>query len=81
MSPKEKALQLYNRMIVDFKIDKWQSQQCALVAVDEIIESRNLREDPRFDDSDFANTYSGYHTPHPMYLSYWEQVKQEIEKL
>lgn len=39
MSPKEKALQLYNRMVVDFKIDKWQSQQCALVAVDEIIET------------------------------------------
>ncbi len=37
MTPQEKALELYNRMIVDFTIDKWQSKQCALIAVDELI--------------------------------------------
>ena len=37
MTPKEKAEELYNRMIVDFTIDKWQSKQCALIAVDEIL--------------------------------------------
>jgi hypothetical protein len=37
MTAKEKAKDLYNKMIVDFTIDKWQSKQCALVAVDEIM--------------------------------------------
>jgi len=37
MTPKEKAMQLFNRMIVDFVIDKEQSKLCALVAVDEMI--------------------------------------------
>jgi hypothetical protein len=39
MTAKEKAKELYNKMIVDFTIDKWQSKQCALVAVDEIIKA------------------------------------------
>ena len=37
MTPKEKAESLVNKMIVDFKIDAWQSKQCALIAVDEIL--------------------------------------------
>ena len=32
MTPKEKANQLYNKMVVDFSIDHWQTKQCALVA-------------------------------------------------
>jgi hypothetical protein len=39
MTPKEKAHQLYNKMVVDFSIDHWQTKQCALVAVDEIIDA------------------------------------------
>jgi hypothetical protein len=54
------------------------AKQCALLTVDEIIESRN--EDKGFDDT-LLSTASGYWTAHPMYLTYWEQVKQEIEKL
>ena len=38
MTPKEKANQLYNKMVVDFDIDNWQTKQCAINAVDEIIE-------------------------------------------
>jgi hypothetical protein len=37
MTPKQKASNLYDRMTVDFNIDKWQTKQCALVAVDELI--------------------------------------------
>jgi hypothetical protein len=36
MTPKQKASNLYDRMTVDFSIDKWQTKQCALIAVDEI---------------------------------------------
>jgi hypothetical protein len=39
MTPKEKANLLYNKMVVDFSIDHWQIKQCALVAVDEIIDA------------------------------------------
>ena len=62
MTPKEKADNLYNRMVVDFNIDKFQSKQCALVAVDEIIKAHVHNEGVR-------------------HLKWWEEVKQEIEKL
>lgn len=51
---------------------------CALIAVDEIIDSRD--DDRAFCDT-LSSTSSEYYTPHPMYLTYWQQVKQEIEKL
>ena len=38
MTPKEKALSIYNRMVVDFTIDKEQSKACALVCADELIQ-------------------------------------------
>lgn len=76
MSPKEKAHQLYGKYYgVPLYIKT--VKQCCLIAINEIINSRK-------DDSQFDDTYlstSEYHTPHPMYLSYWEQVKQEIEKI
>ena len=54
------------------------AQQCALIAVDEIINSRN--DDRGFDDT-LSSVSSEYYTVHPMYLTYWQEVKQEIEKL
>ena len=65
MTPQEKALNLYNRMIVDFTIDKWQSKQCALIAVDEIIDTIEY--------SSQADEISK--------IIYWDKVKKEIEKL
>jgi hypothetical protein len=38
MTPKQKASNLYDKMTVDFSIDKWQTKQCALVAVNELID-------------------------------------------
>jgi hypothetical protein len=63
MTPKEKAEQLYNKMVVDFDIDHWQTKQCALVAVDEIL---NVIEQ-------IFETFEE--------RKYWQEVKQEIEKL
>jgi hypothetical protein len=54
------------------------AKQCALIAVDEIIKSR---EDDRHFDDTLSSTGSEYYTAHPMYLTYWQEVKQEIEKL
>ena len=60
------------------KISESLAKQCALIAVDEIIKSRE--EDSHFDDK-LLYTGSDYLTVHPMYLTYWLQVKEEIEKL
>ena len=66
MTPQEKALNLYNRMIVDFTIDKWQSKQCALIVVDELEKQ----------EATLLNYNSESYSS-----EYWQEVKQEIEKL
>ena len=93
MTPNEKAKKLVDDLYQTTPNEAWfnpplgcltmehkawdHAKQCALIAVDEIIDSR--REDQGFDDTLYAT--GEYHTPHPMYLTYWNEVKQEIEKL
>jgi len=77
MTPQEKADELhvgYWRLTNDSRIAK----QCALIAVDEIIESR--KDDVAFDDTMWEKA-SEYYKPHPMYLNYWFKLKQEIENI
>ena len=69
MKPKEKAEELidkfenYSFMDIDKKISSFNSaKQCALIAVDEMIEELIV--------TDFANRFP-----------YWQEVKEEIEKL
>ena len=76
MSPKEKAQELVDRFREfadgpDPEIDRYspniekqKAKQCALIAVDEILEIELLVES--------VDDY---------YLRYWQEVKQEIEKL
>lgn len=85
MTPKEKASQLINDFydITYYSANDYGerfriAKQCALIAVDEIIKSRE--DDGHFDDT-LSSTSSEYYTPHPMYLTFWLEVKQEIEKL
>ena len=87
MTPKEKAEQLFNKfIIIDDLSDSTgnslyfnaHAKQCAIVAVDEIILSR--KDDSQFDDTLWAGG-SDMYTMHPMYLNYWQEVKQEIENL
>lgn len=91
MTPKEKAEELVgkfkkhskeNRTSLGATPGKFKninhSKQCALLTVDEIIESR--KEDKGFNDT-LLSRASEYWTAHPMYLTYWREVKQEIEKL
>jgi hypothetical protein len=75
MKPKEKAEELidkfenYSFMDIDKKISSFNSaKQCALIAVDEILEE--FDHFPFNDDEYLTNN-----------RQYWEQVKQEIEKL
>ena len=76
MTPEEKAQELYLKYYgIPLYIKT--IKECCHIAVNEIIESR--KDDAKFDDTFFST--SEYHTPHPMYLSYWLQVKQEIDKL
>ena len=76
MTPKEKAKELFRKFVaptqqwddVDGYItDEYNAKQCALITVDEIINS-NPHSNP-------MNT-NGFST-----MAYWMEVKQEIDKL
>jgi hypothetical protein len=66
MTPKEKALEIFNKMCnsVD-ELLPLDVKQCALIAVDELIE--------------VASDYCDY--DETITKKYWEKVKTEIEKL
>jgi hypothetical protein len=72
MTPKEKAEELFYKMLSTDKVDSYSfvgskvAKQCALIAVDEILDI------DYFDMSEeyFENT-----------MEYWQQVKQEIVNL
>lgn len=75
MTPKEKAKELYNKYLnmieIVTPIDKVSSipyvKKCALIAVDEILYLQNI--------------ISLRRNTHEMELEFWDEVKQEIEKL
>jgi len=69
MTPKEKAIELVDKMFIEMsnfsitdEVLEEVAKQCALIAVDEIIEE--------LIETDFANRFS-----------YWQEVKQEIINL
>jgi hypothetical protein len=75
MTPKEKAQELFNKMfsppncVISLHRQAGRTflaKQCALIAVDEIIEANPIK----FDEDD--NCIASY---------WWKEVKQEIEKL
>jgi hypothetical protein len=87
MSPQEKAKELVDQFMdlseeQEYNTPRYMTKemaiQCALIAVNEIIESRE--DDGAFDDTRSV-IGSEYYSLHPMYLTYWEQVKEEINKL
>ncbi len=71
MTPKEKAEELVHRYdllqtyVEGFSLDD--AKQCALIAVDEIIKA--------------IPDASDDNSPYNHELKYWQEVKQEIEKL
>ena len=83
MTPKEKALELWNKIYVSkmstnsFRYEE--TKLCALIAVDEILEATvkyvAIRERVEYSKTGFDNVV------HTVYDNFWEEVKQEIEKL
>ena len=68
MTPKEKAAELIvNYQLKCKSLDYDEAKQCALIAVDEIINSY------------IQEKNNGYIVSEKI-ISYWEEVKQEIEK-
>ena len=76
MTPKEKAQELFDKMHIeiynrDMYNDLFRAKQCALIAVDEIINSSPLEP---------AHPYD-YVIAEQEAMEFWQKVKQEIEKL
>jgi len=69
MTPQEKAAELIvNYQLQCKSLDYQQAKQCALIAVDEILK-------------EFENIFLIFTDKNSPRLIYWQQVKQEIEKL
>jgi hypothetical protein len=67
MTPKDKAKELVEK----YAIWSWnEAKQCALIAVDEILQIKSITMYPILED----NYIYGHE-------EYWQEVKQEIEKL
>jgi oligoribonuclease NrnB/cAMP/cGMP phosphodiesterase (DHH superfamily) len=81
MTPQQKAQDIYNKLVVriqryDEYVDdrsKFNTIQCALIAVDELIEATSIKYEYN---SDFELKISGKKP-----LQYWIDVKNEIKKL
>lgn len=76
MKAKEKAEELINKMWLhsgaqdDAWMDKDMTKQCAIIAVDEILNTNTLEQ-----------RSCGFITLSEKHIEYWQEVKQEIEKL
>ena len=76
MIPQEKAQQLFMRNF-EITVDDYCAKQCALIAVDEIL---NLGLHDVGDYRNDQSTSDDFSTV-TWYINYWEEVKQEIEQL
>ena len=89
MIPKEKAADLLKKIFIEIQDMSWTehkicvacAKQCALIAVDEIMESRPT--EPTDTDWDQSGGSAQYYWPQKKEdaSNYWQQVKTEIEKL
>jgi hypothetical protein len=71
MTEKEKAKDLVKKMLLDHDMPYYLAKECALIAVDEIIDLLpNINLIPPIQ-----------RKPDEFYFQYWHIVKQEIEKL
>ena len=76
MTAKEKAEELFMRNF-EITVDDYCAKQCALIAVDEIL---NLDLHDVGDYRDSQSSSSDFSTV-KWYINYWVEVKHEIEKL
>ena len=74
MTPKEKAKQLFRKFyILDHKIWQDTAKQCALIAIDEILENV----DYFFKELEKDNLPNKFNDE----IEYWNEIKQEINNL
>ena len=66
MKTKEKARELFDKYLNVALLDSYEAKQCALIAVDEIVNCDN-----------YFNTLADAKE----FINYWYEVQQEIEKL
>ena len=76
MNPKDKAFELYFKYYRDVLANSEKAKQCALIAVNEMI-----KEYQSMSDLDSILFIKNEHTNVVDKLVYWQEVKQEIEKL
>jgi polyhydroxyalkanoate synthesis regulator phasin len=81
MTAKEKAEELVDKMTME--IGKFNAKQCALIAINEIIESLETYDDmtEKHLKREFPNYLSCELQNMEQDLRYYEQVKREIDKL
>ena len=88
MTPKEKAKELLDKYFWEAVPTKKQAKQCSLIAVDETLKQFDGLHKPEYCAFDcigerkftFKSEYPEHMTGYDM-VEYWQQVKQEIEKL
>lgn len=81
MTPKEKAKDLYVKYAVMWHSSTKDVKKCMLIAVEEIINS-NPRYPNNVDWDDAGGTHAYYYEAQfEEAEKYWEEVKEEIEKL
>jgi len=73
MSPKSKAFSIYLQFINDINLDKEIAKKSALILVNEILQINWIHSQPECFD-DLVNEYKEKSV-------YWNEVKQEIEKI
>jgi hypothetical protein len=80
MEAKEKAIELVEKYAIwnwtETTCNYERAKQCALIAVDEIINYLTIIEQNETADFAFGGSYNG-----DDYFNYWQHVKQEIKKL
>ena len=80
MTPKEKAKELVDKF-TQTNGNNFFAKECALIAVDEIIKS-SPRHPNDVDWDDVGGTHQYYYeAQHEEALNYWQEVKEELEKL
>ena len=83
MTPKEKAKELLDKYYIicqEFTEEiqcSIQAKQCALITVDEMLKEPRMFNIEQIEYSDKSHARSYYEVPN----KFWQQVKQEIEKL
>lgn len=86
MTPEEKCKELidkfrneYKWVETDYAVDLYRDAiQCALICVDEVIKVCQFVNDKRA--RAFPETVEEFNAPSADFISYWEQVKEEIIK-